>query len=600
MKCTSAGGSSSVSLAVTAAGLTTDRTQALFASLEKEGESQPAPSILDLQEWQERQEFLLERAELSAIHKDAIRQKLAQTFREPTPDGAEFYAWSRIEARARQERALYSVDGVVDLQPPGEHTHKYTLGEDGRPTHVWYASYGSNLNESRLLNYIRGGRPPGGSRTYSGCTDRTLPLADIPIRVHGFRPHFALNSSIWRGGIAFIDEADQESAFLGRAYLISVEQYDEIVAQENGLSAKFANPVDLTTTLTKGRETQGMGAYETNLHIGDYQGAPVLSFTAPFGVQDALGSNGVVQRKGSGVSTATTNKPSAAYCRMIGSGLSETFGMTEVAQADYIRGCPGGDKWERRDLVRALREPADAPNPPSTRNWTTKRAKGEFYAPVKTYESREEQRSGVAKWSNTLTKAKKSLAAVESGLAIMEKRGDHTKKELDEYRLVVADAMKSVKEAEKKKTRAREQQPKEWFKGRSSRTRRSWEQFANDLQKDITRTQTKFRNANPGTKEAGRLALKIEDLKEQHREATRKAEPLISSSKSTSGSSSSQPQPANITSGWIDSRLGRDPNPTFTSSPANVPPQHTNTADDLEAIPSQPNTRQLRPDSTWV
>jgi len=315
-----------------------------------------APSELDLAEWRNRQLALVEHAKrMTDSRKDALRSKLFRARSEPVPDGSMFYAWRTIEARARQEAAIRAITTAIDLEPPGSQADQYELGEDGRPTQVYYASYGSNMHEDRFLTYINGGTPPGSARTYDGCDDKTPPADDIPIRYTGARPHFALTSRVWNGGIAFIDpEQDQQTSALGRAYAVSIGQFDQIVAQENGLASSESVPVPLDEALTKGRSVTGEGVYQTIVHVGDYNGRPVLTFTAPFSARDALTKAGRV-RRGDTRLPVMTNKPSAAYVRMIGSGLGQTFGMDEVAQADYIRGCPGGDRWPRQELVRTLR-----------------------------------------------------------------------------------------------------------------------------------------------------------------------------------------------------------------------------------------------------
>lgn len=346
----------STSLARSVSGLSDKEIQHLFHALKREAAGMDGPSELDLAAWRDRQQQLLTRmARMSDTKKEALSRKLFSSRGEPVPDGETFYAWSRIEARARQEVAIRGVTSAVDLTPPGSQADQYEIGEDGRPTRVYYASYGSNLHQDRFRAYIEGGRPPGSSRTYDGCEDTTPPTDDIPIRYAGSRPHFALTSRVWRGGIAFIDAQKGESASaLGRAYNISIEQFDQVVAQENGGVGKKAAPVPLEEALATGRSVTGPGAYETVLHIGDYNGCPVLTFTAPFSTRDALVREGSVARNGTSM-PVRTNKPSAAYVRMIGSGLKETFGMDEIAQADYIRGCPGGDRWSRQDLVKVLR-----------------------------------------------------------------------------------------------------------------------------------------------------------------------------------------------------------------------------------------------------
>lgn len=372
MSCrTTAGGSVSTGLARAVSGLDDKEIQHLFHALKREGAEMDSPSELRIAAWRARQYDLIQRMKrMSDSRRDSLRQKLFRSQGEPVPDGATFYAWENIEARARQEVAIRSITTAIDLDPPGSHADQYELGEDGRPTRVWYSSYGSNLHEDRFLTYIKGGQPEGSSRTYDGCTDQNLPEGAIPIRFAGCRPHFALTSRVWGGGIAFIDAQKGETAQgLGRAYNISISQFDEVVAQENGLPTKAASQVPLDEALTTGRSVIGTGSYETILHIGDYQGAPVITFTAPFSTRDATTRRGYIRRntldgKPPVRMPVMTNKPSPAYLRMIGAGLHETFGMDEVAQADYLRGCPGGNRWSRQQMVRILRGQDPDPTAP--------------------------------------------------------------------------------------------------------------------------------------------------------------------------------------------------------------------------------------------
>lgn len=377
MSCrTTAGGSASMSLAGAYTSLPDSDLARIFHALKREGKGVANPSEFEMSEWRDRQLSLLDRAtRMSAARKDAIRDRLFQSRGQPSPNGSTFYAWSRIEGAARQEVAIRAVGNAVDLEPPGSQADLYELGEDGRPARVWYASYGSNLHRARFMKYVEGGE--AGSRKYLGCDDKTPPVGDIPIRFHGARPHFALTSRVWRGGIAFLDtEGDDQASALGRAYNISIGQFDQVIAQENGGDGVKAPAVDTTEVLTSGRAVTGGGAYETLVHIGDYQGSPVLTMTAPFTAKEAIERKGRVGR-GNLTLPVAANKPSAAYAHMIGSGLGETFGMDPVAQADYIRGCPGGDRWSRRDLVKILRSetpPPIAPTSASTTSSTSSRS----------------------------------------------------------------------------------------------------------------------------------------------------------------------------------------------------------------------------------
>lgn len=363
MSCrTTSGGSVSVSLAKAVTGLDDSTVTGLFHALKREAHGIHPPSEFEISEWRDRQLDLLGRmTRMTENRKDSIHRRLFRSRSEPVPDGPTFYAWSRIEARARQEATLRNLPDAIDLEPPGSQAHLYDLGEDGRPTRVWYASYGSNLHEDRFLAYINGGTVEGTTRHYDGCTDTTPPEGDIPIRFEGARPHFALTSRVWKGGIAFIDANKGETAqSLGRAYNIGINQFDQVVAQENGNPVKTSKPIPLDEVLATGRATTGPGPYQTVLHIGDYNGAPVLTFTAPFSTRDALTHTGSLQTNVR--LPVRTNKPSPAYLRMIGSGLGETFHMDEIAQADYLRGCPGGDRYSRQTMVSILR--GHDPEPP--------------------------------------------------------------------------------------------------------------------------------------------------------------------------------------------------------------------------------------------
>ncbi len=48
---------------------------------------------------------------------------------------------------------------------------------------VWYASFGSNLNRNRFMRYIDGGVAAGAKIPQPGCSDKTPPLKDAPIKI---------------------------------------------------------------------------------------------------------------------------------------------------------------------------------------------------------------------------------------------------------------------------------------------------------------------------------------------------------------------------------------------------------------------------------
>ena len=104
--------------------------------------------------------------------------------------------------------------------------------------YVWYVSYGSNMLKERFMCYIEGGSYEG-SRYHPPCDDTTPPVAvkaiDIPHDMY-----FANTSGSWDfGGVSFLD-TNNEGKALGVAYLITKEQFDHVVFEEN--SGRPQNP----------------------------------------------------------------------------------------------------------------------------------------------------------------------------------------------------------------------------------------------------------------------------------------------------------------------------------------------------------------------
>ena len=99
---------------------------------------------------------------------------------------------------------------------------------------VWYASYGSNLKRKRFMCYIKGGTPEGSARKCDGCfRDRSDPIESRPISLN-FELYFAGQSKTWgNGGVAFIRDSSERGLTLGRMYLITDEQFNDVVMQGN-------------------------------------------------------------------------------------------------------------------------------------------------------------------------------------------------------------------------------------------------------------------------------------------------------------------------------------------------------------------------------
>lgn len=189
---------------------------------------------------------------------------------------------------------------------------------------VWYASYGSNLKRERFLAYIKGGAPPGQSFEHRGARDRTPPRDDRRIDI----PHqlfFARDSSGWGpGGVAFVEPVRRPDAHtIGRAYLVTVEQFEDVLSQENRWSEP--RPFPLEEALAVGWVDLGEGWYDRSVSLGVLDGAPVLTFTES-------GRDG----------DQALRPPAASYIATISQGLTE-LGLSADEIVRYLRDKPGID-----------------------------------------------------------------------------------------------------------------------------------------------------------------------------------------------------------------------------------------------------------------
>ena len=186
---------------------------------------------------------------------------------------------------------------------------------------VWYVSYGSNMSAARLACYLRGGRPPGGSRANPGARDRTLPHRDVPVDLPGTL-YFAGESPQWGGGVAFYDHA-KPGFTAARGYLLTAGQLADVAAQEMYRDPREGDPLEdlVLRPLEGGRHEAGPGRYETLVEVGRYDGLPLLTFTSPHGF-------GTVQHA----------SPSEAYLDMLRTGLRESRAWDEQQVASYLSG----------------------------------------------------------------------------------------------------------------------------------------------------------------------------------------------------------------------------------------------------------------------
>jgi|GEM_PF-1064806 len=184
--------------------------------------------------------------------------------------------------------------------------------------YVWYVSYGSNLQRERFMYYIQGGTPKGSSRAEVGCTDKTPPQEDQPIFLH-YSLYFSKKSSKWHGSVAFLrTEQDEDSETLGRAYLVTEEQFQEIVKQENG---NIIDPINLDEIIETGSGCISTAYfYNFIIYLGKINGIDAFTFTS----KGSSNANNFVG-------------PSKEYFDTIVSGIVETYGYSKVEAAEYLR-----------------------------------------------------------------------------------------------------------------------------------------------------------------------------------------------------------------------------------------------------------------------
>ena len=200
---------------------------------------------------------------------------------------------------------------------------------------VWYASYGSNLKRERFMCYIKGGRPRGSAKQYLGCRDKRDPIESRPIPLN-FELYFAGRSNTWPrrekdsgvpGGIAFIGQNPERGPTLGGMYLITDEQFNDVVLQENDKTPDGNRYVPAFEQLVSQRELSLVGdpLYGKILNIGFEEARPILTFTTG--------------------RRLTLNEPSENYLKEIAAGIKETYpqmsndNITEyLLRADGVHG----------------------------------------------------------------------------------------------------------------------------------------------------------------------------------------------------------------------------------------------------------------------
>jgi hypothetical protein len=206
---------------------------------------------------------------------------------------------------------------------------------------VWYVSYGSNLRKQRFDCYIKGGKPENSDKTEEGCKDKSPPCRIEKVSIP-YQLYFAEEKTkAWKnGGVAFIGHDETPTTpTIGRMYLITEEQFKDVVKQENGIPvASELNLFDLREVKAKTRVTFLYGKsnwYGTIVYLGDKDGYPKYSFTA--------------SRE-----YGNYNAPSEMYLTTIARGLGELGDMSAQEIAEYLVKARGVSQKYNVEAIKAL------------------------------------------------------------------------------------------------------------------------------------------------------------------------------------------------------------------------------------------------------
>jgi hypothetical protein len=164
-----------------------------------------------------------------------------------------------------------------------------------------------------------------------------MPAESAAVELAG-EMYLATRSPVWGGGCAFYDPG-AEGRVLARAYLMTAGQFADVAAQE--MLRAPGDDLDLTEVLTRGRTALGEGRYETLICAGWLDGAPVLTFTAPWRMRDVAWT-----------------VPTVAYVRCVGTGLLASGAWDARTIAAYVAARPGAaGRWSAADVREAMAGP---------------------------------------------------------------------------------------------------------------------------------------------------------------------------------------------------------------------------------------------------
>lgn len=165
---------------------------------------------------------------------------------------------------------------------------------------VWYAAYGSNMLQERMMCYINGGKFRHQGRDHSPCADKAAPRAKVAYAIP-YDMYYGNKSGSWENrGVSFLDSSKPGKAY-GVAYLISKEQFEHLYREENGGSVPRADST----------------WYTSKLKVGEFKNIPVMTVTNHLVLPKKIASN--------------------RYLQVLMEGLSENYpNLSDEEIEDYV------------------------------------------------------------------------------------------------------------------------------------------------------------------------------------------------------------------------------------------------------------------------
>jgi len=215
-----------------------------------------------------------------------------------------------------------------------------------KDNYVWYAVYGSNLSRERFNVYIKGGKINTSCKIkeYHGCRCHCPPIDDKPYQIK-HELYFYEKSPTWCGhGVAFIKSEEcksKELVTLGKIYLITKEQFNDILHQENSKEPPYdVYTVDFDRIIKNKMHVVGQkGWYTKILYLGEEESFPVFTLTGQWDDRD--------------IDNNIKNLPSSRYRSYIIEGLRETNPEMSMQSICFYIGKMGGyNNFEKTLRVR--------------------------------------------------------------------------------------------------------------------------------------------------------------------------------------------------------------------------------------------------------